>query len=181
MPKYALHQISKLGKVVTGKTPSTERPDYYDGDFLFITPTELHDGYRVKRTQKTLSFKGMSAIKSNTISGKSVLVGCIGWDMGNVALCDETCATNQQINSITQISDAVNPSYLYYWLSSKKDYLRSIASVTRTPILSKSTFEQISVPLPERSYQDRVAALLETIDESILANNNINDNLPMAA
>ena len=181
MPEYTKHPISTLGEVVTGKTPSTSRPDFYGGGYLFITPTELHSEYLVTKTEKTLSTEGMASIKNNTISGRSVLVGCIGWDMGNVAMCDETCATNQQINSITKICDIVNPSYLYYWLSSKKDYLRSIASVTRTPILSKSTFEQVSVPLPERSYQDRVADLLETTDKCILANNKINDNLPMAA
>ena len=105
------------------------------------------------------------------------MVGCIGWDMGNVALCTETCATNQQINSVTDIKSGYNPLYLYYWLRTKKDYLFSIASVTRTPILSKSTFEEILVPMPKKDRQDAVAHVLSAIDKKIVLNNSINDNL----
>ena len=115
---------------------------------MFISPTELHGEYKVERSEKTITQKGLESIKSNSIDGTSVLVGCIGWDMGNVSMCFEKCATNQQINSITKIKNSYNPYYLYYWLSTKKDYLFSIASVTRTPILSKGTFEEVLIPIP---------------------------------
>lgn len=169
--------INEIGRVVTGKTPPTEKAEYYNGSIMFITPTELHNGYWVRKTEKTISEDGLKSIKSNSISGISVLVGCIGWDMGNVALCNDTCATNQQINSITDIKSDYNPLYIYYWLCTQKDYLFSIASVTRTPILSKSTFEQVLVPLPNKKGQDKVVQLLSCLDEKILKNRCINDNL----
>ena len=122
--KYINTPINKIGRVVTGKTPSTAKPEYYDGEIMFITPTELHAEFIVESSEKTITQRGF-----NSISGTSVMVGCIGWDMGNVALCTKTCATNQQINSITAIGDKYNPLYLYYWLKTKKDYLFSIASV----------------------------------------------------
>ena len=59
----------------------------------------------------------------------------------------------------------------------KKEYLFSIASVTRTPILSKGTFEGVEIPLPTRKYQDSVAQVLNAIDRKISLNKNINDNL----
>ena len=174
-------KLGEIGRIVTGKTPSTSHEEYYGGDHMFITPSELHGDYVVTSSAKTLTDDGMRSIHNNTISGDSVLVGCIGWDMGNAAICRSHCATNQQINSITDITEDVNPAYLYYWLSTKKDYLFSIASVTRTPILSKSTFEQIEVPLPEKNEQDRIARTLEGLDKAIQLNNQINDNLPAAA
>lgn len=107
----------------------------------------------------------------------SVLVGCIGWDIGNVAMCFEKCATNQQINSITKIRDCFNPYYLYYWLSTKKDFLFSIASVTRTPILSKGVFEEIEIPNTDRLEQDIISKMLLLLDQKIEYNAAINDNL----
>ena len=169
--------IHKIGRVVTGKTPLTGKTEYYNGSIMFITPSEFHNGYWVLKTEKTISENGLKSIKSNSISGISVLVGCIGWDMGNVALCNATCATNQQINSITDIKSDYNPLYIYYWLCTQKNYLFSIASVTRTPILSKSTFEQILVSIPNRSEQDKIVQLLSCLDEKILKNKCINDNL----
>jgi len=179
--EYINTPMNKIGRVVTGKTPSTAIPEYYGGEIMFITPTELHADFTVKKSDKTITQAGFNSIRSNTIQGTSVMVGCIGWDMGNVALCTETCATNQQINSVTDIKSGYNPLYLYYWLRTKKDYLFSIASVTRTPILSKSTFEEILVPMPRKDRQDAVAHVLSAIDKKIVLNNGINDNLEQMA
>lgn len=174
---YEFVPIKRIGKVITGKTPATSHEEYYGGQYMFISPVELHGGYRVTKSEKTITEKGLESIKTNSIEGISVLVGCIGWDMGNVAMCFEKCATNQQINAITQIDAKYNPYYIYYWLCGKKKYLFSIASVTRTPILSKSTFEEIVIPLPIKKNQDKIANILLKIDQKITLNKQINDNL----
>lgn len=174
---YEYVSIGKIGKVITGKTPSTSNKEYYNGSYMFISPTELHGDYVITKSEKTITEDGMKSIKSNVIQGTSVLVGCIGWDMGNVAMCFDKCATNQQINSITNIKSKYNPYYVYYWLKGKKDYLFSIASVTRTPILSKSVFEEVVIPFPKKDKQDSIVRTLLKIDEKILINNKINDNL----
>ena len=170
-------KIKDIGTVVTGKTPATSHAEFYDGDYMFVTPTELHGGYKVSSSEKTITDEGIKSIKSNTIDGISVLVGCIGWDMGIVAMCFEKCATNQQINSITKIRDCFNPYYLYYWLSTKKDFLFSIASVTRTPILSKGVFEEIEIPNTDRLEQDKISKMLLLLDQKIEYNAAVNDNL----
>lgn len=174
-------KIKDIGNVVTGKTPQTAHAEFYGGDYMFITPTELHGGYKISSSEKTLTEAGLESIKTNSIDGISVLVGCIGWDMGNVAMCFEKCATNQQINSITQISEDYSPYFLYYWLSTKKEYLFSISSVTRTPILSKGVFEEIEVPSISRSEQDKIAKVLLVLDKKIKLNSEVNDNLAQQA
>lgn len=174
---YIKRKISEIGSVVTGKTPPTGNEEYYDGEYMFITPNELHGDYIVTRSEKTITEKGMNSISSNTIHGISIMVGCIGWDMGNVAICKEKCATNQQINSIIDIKEEYNPYYIYYWLKLHKDYLFSIASVTRTPILSKSDFQDIEIPIPDKFVQNKAVKMLKTIDDKIMLNNEVNRNL----
>ena len=90
--------------------------------------------------------------------------------MGNVALVQERCATNQQINAITNFCENVNPFYVYYLLSMKKKYFQKMAGVTTTPILPKTVLEDIDILLPAKSNQDRVASLLCSIDEKIVLN-----------
>ena len=169
-------KIKDIGTVITGKTPLTSHPEYYNGHHMFITPNDLHGGYHVKKSEKSITDAGLQSIARSSIEGASVLVGCIGWDMGNVAMCFEKCATNQQINSITNIR-GYNPHYLYYWLSTKKKYLFSIASITRTPILSKSTFEEVEVPSTPIEEQEKIVNVLLAIDKKIALNQMINDNL----
>ena len=179
--EYKNTRIKDIGRVVTGKTPETKKAEFYGDGYMFITPTELHDGYNVQVSEKYITELGLQSIKSNCIDGTSVMVGCIGWDMGNVAICHRRCATNQQINSITDFNPKYNPFYTYYWLLTKKDYLFTIASVTRTPILSKSTFEEIVIPMPERLIQDNVVGILKSIDDKIENNKRICSELEAMA
>lgn len=176
--KVKKYTVKQIGKVVTGKTPSTLDNTNFGNKYLFITPTELGKGNTIiKSTSRMLSQKGFDSIKTNTISDVSVLVGCIGWDMGNIGLSFETCATNQQINSISQFNNFVNPLFVYYWFLTKKEYLFSIAGVTRTPILKKSTFEDIEIPLPPLTEQTKIADVLYALDSKIELNNKINTTL----
>ena len=177
MLEYKPKKLSDIGDIVTGKTPPTSDKANYGDGYMFISPTELHEGFEITDSEKHITEKGLRTVKSNSVEGTSVLVGCIGWDMGNVAICHEKCVTNQQINSITHFKQGYNPYYVYYWLLTKKDYLFSIASVTRTPILSKSTFQDIIIPIPNKQEQDRITDVLFKIDKKIQCNKRINDNL----
>lgn len=182
MTNFTPTPIKKIGRVVTGKTPSTAVAENFDGEFMFVTPNELHTDFMIKHSEKTLTRRGLDSIRTNSIKGLSIAVGCIGWDIGNVALINEECATNQQINSITEINqDEYNPYYLYYWLLTKKAYLFQISTVTRTPILNKTTFEDVIVPLPSKLIQDKVASVLLPISRKISLNNAVNAELESAA
>jgi type I restriction enzyme, S subunit len=174
-------KIGDVGKVITGRTPKTSVPENFGDGFMFLGPTDLHKHFIITNSEKVITEKGLASIKSATIDGLSICVGCIGWDMGNVALVEGKCATNQQINSITNIKNEYNPFYIYYWLKGKKDFLYQQASVTRTPILNKTGFSNIEIDLPNKIHQDNVASVLVTIDKKIELNNKINAELETMA
>lgn len=181
MENLKKYKLGEIGDIITGKTPSTFDIENYGEEYMFISPTDLHNGYKIEKTLKNISQKGFDSIKTNTIKGQSVLVGCIGWDMGNVGYTEKKCATNQQINSITNFKDFANPLYTYYWLKNKKDFLFSVASVTRTPILNKSSFSDIVIPLPELQNQMDVAKILSSLDDKIALNRRMNAKLEQMA
>lgn len=166
-------KIKEIGKVVTGKTPSTKDEDNFGGSIPFATPEDIAKGYIVNDTIRHITEKGFESIKNNTFDGLSVMVGCIGSDMGNTAISTKRFSSNQQINTITKIKPIANPFYVYYFLSTRKEYLRSLAGSTATPLLPKSDFEEIDIPLPDRAIQDKVVEVLSTIDSKIENNASI--------
>ena len=180
LKKYKLADISK---VITGKTPSTSIAENYAwGTIPFYTPEDVAKGLGMMgRNSRFISKTGFEEIASNTISGESVLVGCIGSDMGNVAYSNITCATNQQINAITQFKNGIEPLYVYYLLSTMKSYFQKIAGSTTTPILPKSVFEEIEIHLPDMKKQKDVVSILYALDRKIELNKLINDNLEAMA
>ncbi len=77
-------QIGKLGKVVTGSTPSTKEEEYWGKDIPFITPTDIGDSKTLAHVERYLSHKG--ATVSRPIPPYSVCVTCI-------ASIGKTCIT----------------------------------------------------------------------------------------
>ena len=156
--------------------------NFEGGTIPFYTPEDVAKGFDIKSGNKRfITSLGFEEIKNNTIAGESVLVGCIGSDMGNVAYVNEICATNQQINSITDFKEFVEPLYVYYLLSTMKPIFRQLAGSTTTPILAKSVFENITISLPKLETQKRVCKILSSFDSKIVLNRQINQNLEALA
>ncbi|GAA8135402.1 hypothetical protein HpDR134_02020 [Helicobacter pylori] len=176
MNEWQTFCLKDLGKIVTGKTPKTSNLDFFNGKYMFITPNDLHGTYRIIKTPRTLSDSGLKSIQNNTIDNTSILVGCIG-DVGMVRMCFDKCATNQQINSITDIKDFCNPYYLYYYLSNKKELFKNIALSTVVPIIPKTIFQEIEVLLPNIATQQKIARTLSVLDQKIENNHKINELL----
>lgn len=173
-------KIKEIGRTVTGKTPSTKVPSNFGGKIPFVTPEDISNVYTVRHTQRNLSESGFASILNNTISGTSVVVACIG-NVGDVAICEGRCATNQQLNAITDIKDAINPYYLYYALKTKRKLLNNMAGTTVLKILSKSVFDEIDIEIPPLTRQNKIASILTSIDKKIENNNAINAELEAMA
>ena len=164
-------QIKDIGRVVTGKTPVTAHTEYYGGDILFVTPPDMISGFVIQSTQRTITDEGLKSIRSNSINGRSILVSCIG-DIGRVAITESTCATNQQINAITDINDDLYDAwYVYYKVSTLKSRFLSCAGCTVVPILAKSAFEEVEISdIPPLDEQKKISSVLSTIDRKIALN-----------
>lgn len=163
-----IFKLSDIGKAITGVTPSTKNEAYYSNcGYPFITPAEVKNTRYCKTPTRFVSEKAYSDYSKRFIGERSVLVDCIGSDMGNACLTKEICLTNQQINAITDInSGLVIPEFLYYRLSIMKEYFHSIGMNGSTmPIISKSLFENIEIDIPDIDFQRHI---VDSIKNNIL-------------
>ena len=73
------------------------------------------------------------------------------------------------------------PDYIYYVLTQEgiTEHFQAIAeqSVTTYPSIKPSDIENLELLLPDKTTQEKIAAVLSSIDEKIKQNNEINDNL----
>ena len=139
-------KIFELGKVVTGKTPSTANKANYDGEIPFITIPDMHSGIYPISSQ-TLSKQGAESQIGKYIPKNSLMVSCIG-TAGLVCISETLCQTNQQINSLVLDND-IKLYYMYFTFLSLKEHLNNIGSngATMTNV-NKSKFENIEVVIP---------------------------------
>lgn len=160
--------IGDLGLVITGNTPPTKDPEnYVGGQIPFVSPGDIEHGAVVRETEKRMSPKGLSA--SRPISSGTTCFVCIGSTIGKVGFVEfETCATNQQINSVVPKTDEYHPKYLFYLLTYWSEHIRKQASPSPVPILSKGAFEQIEIfTSVHPDEQLKIAQILDAIDAKI--------------
>ena len=166
--KLQAYKLGSLGKVITGRTPPSEEPRYFGTKYPFITPSDMDGQKRALTTERYLSEDGANLLKNNLLPPGSIAVSCIGWQMGKSIMTTQPSFTNQQLNSIIP-NEKVNPSYLYYLLSTKRKELFSLGAMAgvRTPILNKSAFANFEVTLPTITIQEGIVSILSAYDDLI--------------
>ena len=172
--------IADLGIVVTGKTPSTKIAELWDGAVHFITPKDVQGLKHITHTERRITDAGLQKVKGSALPPRAVCVSCIG-NIGYTGMTTQKCVTNQQINSII-VNDDNDPDFVYYLMRSLWQFFKNYEGQSTTlSILNKTQFSKISVTVPDKATQKRIAEVLSVLDAKIEANDRINDNLEQQA
>jgi type I restriction enzyme S subunit len=149
---------AEVGEITTGFTPPTGEAANFGGELPFFKPTDLDAGDNVRAAREYLSERGIS--KGRRLRAGSVLVTCIGATIGKTGLAAVECATNQQINAVSPRDGIADPRFVYWWTVSPvgQRQIRDNASATTLPIINKSKFSALAVPLPPLDEQLRIVA-----------------------
>lgn len=161
---WKMMELESVANIVTGSTPSTQDSSNYGHDYLFVGPGDLGNDIFINKTEKNLSAKGFSLCRK--IPKNSILYTCIGSTIGKCGISDCELATNQQINSVIP-HKGIDYMYLFYILLSKTEKIKEMAGTQAVPLVNKSLFSQILVPIPDISEQQRIAEILSLVDEQI--------------
>ncbi len=169
---FEKYKIGELGKVITGRTPPSSKPECFGEEYPFITPGDMHDRKKANTTDRYLSEDGANLLKNNLIPSGSIAVSCIGWQMGKSIMVTRPSFTNQQLNTVIP-NKKVDPDYLYYSLVTRRNEFFSLGSGVgvRTPILNKSAFSNLEILLPSLKQQKKIAEVL-TVYDNLIENNN---------
>ena len=139
-------EISGLGEVITGKTPSTKNPDNYGSDIPFIKTPDIHGTPIVVFPSQYLSRQGADSQKNKYLSSGSIMVSCIG-TVGAVAMNSSEAQTNQQINTIVPFSENLQ-FYTYFAARELKPLLEAMGGGATMTNVNKGKFESMEILLP---------------------------------
>ena len=154
-------KIKYIADTQTGTTPSTSDKSNF-GDYIsFVKPGDLVNG-RILYNREMLSERGLN--NGRLIPSNSVIMVCIGGSTGKCALTDRDISCNQQINTASPCK-WVLPQYLFFFMTSDYFYktVRANATGTATPIINRSTWENLTIPIPPLAEQKRIVAKINEI------------------
>lgn len=134
--------LTEIGNISTGKTPSTTKEEYWNGDIPFVTPSDDFSQKYINSTERyiTTNFKDEGSI----LKANSILFVCIA-SVGNMVINSVPVWFNQQINAISLFkSEKIDE--VYYGLKIMNDEIKNIAGKSVVPIINKTDFSKITIP-----------------------------------
>lgn len=166
-PLYEVLSIGDIGTIMTGTTPSMKEAEYYESnDIMFIKPGDIAENCvtTIISSESYISEKARPV--GRIFPANTVLVTCIG-TIGKVGIASTESSCNQQINVIVP-SGKVHHLYLAHALLYIKDHMKDAANAPVVPILNKSDFSKVAVPVPPIDLQEQFAAFVRQSDKSKL-------------
>ena len=147
-------RLKTVGITQTGNTPSKARPENFGNDIPFIGPGDIQNA------DINYCNQGLSALgkESGRVTPKgSILQVCIGGSIGKAAITLKEVAFNQQINAIIPL--IIDSHYLYHIMTSPYyiEYMKESAGGTATPIINRSLWDNLLVPIAPHNEQRRIA------------------------
>ena len=154
-------ELQELGKISTGTTPPSKLEKMFDGSIPFITPGDLKEDWI--STKRTVTEQG--AKQSRTVRKGATLVCCIGATIGKMGKAAQVSAFNQQINAV-EWNRQVNDSFGIEVLKFFKTRIADQGMSTTLPILNKSAFQRLTIPVPPISDQCKFADIVASIERN---------------
>lgn len=161
--------MARLGDVctiVSGTTPKSDHPEYWDGDINWVTPAELTDeSDTIFESQRKITQQAVSDSSLKPFPAGTVLLSSRA-PIGKVAIAGVEMYCNQGFKNLI-CSDVIYNRYLYHFLKGKTDYLNSLGRGATFKEISKSIVEGIEIPLPPLDEQRKIAAVLDKVSDLI--------------
>lgn len=159
--------LGHVADVIGGGTPSTTKPDYWGGEIVWLTPTEVVplDGQLILDSNRRITKEGLRNSGAQLLPVGSVIltsrasVGFVG--ISGVELC-----TNQGFQSLVP-RGSVLARFLMYWIQSNRVEFESRAAGSTFKEISRSNVKSIKIHLPSLKVQQQIVEVVSSVDEMI--------------
>ncbi len=179
--KYKMVSLGdkSLFQVESGGTPSSDIPEYWDGNIRWATLVDLPAANLItelKDTERTISPLGLEKSSAKLLPAGTVLVSTRA-TIGRVAITEYETATNQGFKNIIVLDDnKISNRFVAYMMTALTDRMVSLASGGTFKEISKSNFLTLSIPLPPLAIQEQIVAELDNYQKVICGARQVVEN-----
>jgi type I restriction enzyme S subunit len=164
-------EVKRLGDVAemgSGGTPPSSVPAYYDGDIPWVSISDMTKGGKViLSTDRNLSREGFSNSAAQMFSVGTVLYAMYA-SLGECSIAGISLCTSQAILGIRP-NDNLNKDFLYYYLTSLKNTVKSMGQQGTQANLNKGMVQAFQFRLPPIAEQTAIATILSDMDADLVA------------
>lgn len=159
-------KLSEIADIVGGGTPSTNNPEYWDGDIDWYAPAEMEGQRYAVGSVKKITELGLQKSSATMLpAGKTVLFTSRA-GIGKMAILQRSAATNQGFQSMV-LKDDTNPYFIYSMGSEIKKKAEGVASGSTFLEISGKMLGNLVIAVPSTMEQDKIASYFRSLDDLI--------------
>ena len=163
-------------ELIGGGTPKTTVHEYWNGNIPWLSVKDFNNDKRyVYSTEKHISQSGFENSPTKMLHKDDIIISARG-TVGEIAMIPFDMAFNQSCYGI-RASRGIDKPFLYYLLKNCISQLKRMTHGSVFDTITRDTFANIEVDIPDAETQKRISSVLADIDNKIEVNDAINDNL----
>lgn len=163
-------------ELIGGGTPKTSVAEYWNGDIPWLSVKDFNNDYRyVYSTEKYITEAGLNNSSTKLLQKDDIIISARG-TVGELAMIPYPMAFNQSCYGV-RATKGMNKVFLYYLLKYSVQRLKQMTHGSVFDTITRDTFANLIVDVPDEITQCRIASILMAIDDKIELNSKINDNL----
>ena len=159
--------LGELCNIVSGGTPLRSKPEYWNnGTIPWIKIGDMKGKY-INNADECITQAGLDSSSAKMLP-KGTILYTIFATLGDVGILEINASTNQAIAGLTiKDNSQILSEYLYYYLKSKKGYVKTIGRGVAQSNINMSILKSFQVPLPTSLKQKEIVDILDKITNII--------------
>lgn len=118
-------------------------------------------------------------LSKSKLYGNEIIISNVGANVGTVFRCPKLRYKMSLAPNSVMVKFKGNDDFYFHWLRgyNGQQMLKSIVTGSAQPKFNKTNFKEMVVPVPPIGEQNKIASILNSIEEKIKLNKQINENL----
>jgi len=170
--------VHEIVNVISGGTPSTSRPEYWNGNIPWLSVEDFNSGKRwVFSGVKHITELGLKRSATGVLKKGMLIISARG-TVGVVAQLGRSMAFNQSSYGLdSKNKKRLSNNFLYYALRFYINLFLALAYGNVFDTITRKNFKEIKILLPPLLEQHRIASILSQTDETIEKEQNYKEKL----
>ena len=169
--KWGVKRLDEVADVRSGGTPSTSQAEFWDGDILWCTPTDitaLLGKKYLSETSRSITDLGLKSSSAELIPAGSIVMTSRA-TIGECAINQVPVTTNQGFKNFVPFPET-DGDFLYYLLKTKKQDFIGLCSGSTFLEIGKTQLISFGVKIPrKKTEQTAIATVLSDMDTELAA------------
>lgn len=159
-------KLSEVAEIVGGGTPSTNIPEYWDGDIDWYAPAEINDQIYVDGSERKITKLGLEKSSAKILPADKTVLFTSRAGIGKTSILRRSGATNQGFQSMV-LNNETNPYFVFSMSKFIKEEAERVASGSTFAEVSGKILGNLAFMFPTKKEQDKIGEYFSNLDNLI--------------